>query len=58
MTDKNKSVNESKEGVDRRFESAVKNLLNTPPKPKRGQSKKEGGKATPKVGHLKNGSEC
>jgi hypothetical protein len=56
MTDTNKSVKESKENVDRRFESTVKNLLNTPPKPKRGQLKKEGGKAAPKL-QRKTGSE-
>ncbi|HKI60728.1 MAG TPA: hypothetical protein VKA31_00395 [Mariprofundaceae bacterium] len=56
MADKNKSVETNEKNVDRRFESTVKNLLNTPPKPKRGQLKKEGSKAAPKL-QRKTGSE-
>jgi hypothetical protein len=53
MADKNKSVEEPKEKVDRRFESTVRNLLDTPPDPKRERLKKEGGFAAPKSGMKK-----
>jgi hypothetical protein len=49
MAGKNKSVEGNKEDVDRRFESTVRKLLDTPPHPKRMRLKKEGGKAAPKL---------